>query len=51
MWALAPKEEIILTKLCNFNYYGMMVTQLTTTVSCNENLALKMTGIPAETYR
>jgi hypothetical protein len=31
--AVTPKEEeIILTILNNINYYGVMVTQLTTTV-------------------
>jgi hypothetical protein len=39
----------ILPALCNFNYYGVRVTGLTTIVCCNNNMNLKMAGIPAET--
>jgi len=38
--------------LCNFNCYGVMVTQLTTFVSlysCNNSITLKMAVIAAET--
>jgi hypothetical protein len=32
----------------NFNSYGLVVTQLTTIVFCNNYITLTMAGLPAE---
>jgi hypothetical protein len=47
-----PITYIILPEIIVFNCYGVMATQLTTSVplySCNNNITLKMAAIVAKT--